>query len=163
MAIRAKAGTTHESHTLYQRALERIKRHRHRDALPLLAKALQIAPTDPFYLSYYGLCLAETREEFDDAIGLCERASRARPVDPIINVNLGKVYKMRGDYASAHKTFLKAWEDNKRHPAPATELFRLGIRRPLVIPFLPRSNWCNRYLGRLRARIERAILARRSF
>jgi Flp pilus assembly protein TadD len=162
MPIRAKTSTTLESHTLYRRALERIKRHRFRQAMPLLAKALRIAPTEPLYLSYYGLCLAEVKGEFEHAIGVCERASRARPIDPIINVNLGKVHKMRGDYASAHKTFLKAWAGNKRHPAPATELSRLGIRRPPVIRFLSRSNPCNKYLGRLRAKISRAVSSRRS-
>jgi hypothetical protein len=87
---------------------------------------------------------------------LCERAVRLAPDDAQVRVNLGKVHRLAGDMAAAHRTFVRAWSSDRRNSVAATELARMGVRRPPVLPFLPRSNWCNRELGRLRARLERA-------
>jgi hypothetical protein len=77
------------------------------------------------------------------------------PKDPIGRVNLGKVFRLQGDNASAYEEFLAAWQLDKLHPAPAAELTRMGIRRPPVFRFLPRSHWANIYLGRLRSYLLR--------
>ena len=78
----------------------------------------------------------------------------------MIRVNMGKVFRLAGDNHAAHRTFLRAWQVNRRHPAPAAELARMGIRRAPVLRFLPRSHWCNRHLGRLRYHLERAVAPR---
>ena len=98
-------------------------------------------------LSYYGLCLAQIGE-LGRGLGVCERAVRHQPSDVMIRVNMGKVFRLAGDNHAAHRTFLRAWQVNRRHPAPAAELARMGIRRAPVLRFLPRSHWCNRQLGR---------------
>jgi Flp pilus assembly protein TadD len=150
-------GTTSESRTLYNLALEKIKRNHFKEALIHLADALRIAPTNPYYRSYFGYCLAQVDGDFERAIQFCRQASDSRPLDPELHVNLGRVYRLKGDNASAHGSFLQAWHLCKGHPAAAAELTRMGIRRPSVIDFLPRSHWCNRILGRLRATLERKL------
>lgn len=155
MALKTKNGSTHESQALYNRAQEQISRNRFRDALHHLREALDISPYNPQYLSLYGYCLAKERKTYDTAIDLCKRALRLKPSDPDIIVNLGRVLRLSGDNSTAHSTFLKAWEKKKGHSGAATELSRMGIRRRPVIPFLPRSQWCNKYLGIMRAKIIR--------
>jgi hypothetical protein len=111
--------------------------------------------------SFFGFCLAQVEDDYDRAIRYCRSASEARPLDPVLHVNLGKVYKLSGNNSAAHKEFVKAWDVCRGHPAAAAELTRMGIRRPSVVAFLPRSHWINRYLGVARANLERRLLHRR--
>jgi Flp pilus assembly protein TadD len=147
---------THESNVLYSRAMEKLTRNNVSAALKHLEEALQISPNNAVYLSQYGLCVAIELGNFDAARRLCERAMRMEPEEVIHRVNLGKVFRLEGDMLSAHTMFLKAWQLDKSHPAPAGELSRMGIRRPPVVRFLGRSHWANVKLGRLRATLERS-------
>lgn len=153
--------STMESQSLYTHALEKIRRNRFRDALNDLIQALRIAPNNPNYLSYFGLCLAQTERDYDRAVRVCLQALEAQPKDPLLRVNLGKVYRLKGDKASAHTEFLRAWNVKNRHPGAAAELTRMGIRRPPFFPFLPRQNPANKYLGMLRAMLERKLVGHR--
>jgi tetratricopeptide (TPR) repeat protein len=153
-AVSAPEGT-HESNVLFNRALEMVNRNRASAARKELEMALQICPRHPGYLSLYGLCIAIESEDYESARKLCEKAIRINPRDPVSRVNLGKVFRMQGDTASAYGEFLTAYKIDRQHPAPAAELSRMGIRRPPVLPFLPRSHWANVGLGMLRARMHR--------
>jgi len=146
---------THESNVLFSRAMEKLTRNNVSAALEHLEEALQISPNNAVYLSHYGLCVAIEQGNFDAARRLCERSMRMEPDGVVHRVNLGKVYRLEGDMQSAHLMFLKAWQLDKSHPAPATELSRMGIRRPPVLSFLGRSHWVNVKLGMLRATLER--------
>jgi Flp pilus assembly protein TadD len=146
---------THESEVLYNQAMELLSRHHVLAAMKRFEEALQISPNNAIYLSHYGLCVAMERADFPSAIKLCERAVKMDPRNPVNRVNLGKVYRLKGDNARAYESFLGAWKTDKTHPSAAVELSRMGIRRPPVLTFLPRSHWLNVRLGRFRARIER--------
>jgi Flp pilus assembly protein TadD len=159
--IKKHESSTIESQALYNQAMEYMNRNRYKRAIELLKEALHIAPDNPYYLSYLGLCVGYVGDDFDTAVTLCKRALVLSPGDAAIHVNLGKVYKLKGDLTSAYSTFLSAWRRNKGHPAPAAELSRLGIRRPPVLSFLDRSHILNKYLGVMRSRLER-LLRRRS-
>jgi Tfp pilus assembly protein PilF len=145
-----------ESRAIVHVALEKMKQNQFAQARADLENALRVAPEEPLALSYYGLCLAQIGE-LGRGLGVCERAVRNHPSDVMIRVNMGKVFRLAGDNHAAHRTFLRAWQVNRRHPAPAAELARMGIRRAPVLRFLPRSHWCNRQLGRLRYHLERAV------
>jgi len=146
---------THESNAHFNRAMELVNRNRVGAARKELEAALQISPRHPGYLSLYGLCVAIEDEDFAAARRLCESAIRMRPGDPVPRVNLGRVLRLQGDNNAAYSEFLTAWKLDKKHPAPATELSRMGIRRPPVLPFLPRSHWANIALGKFRSRVTR--------
>lgn len=152
-------GTTIESQSLYNLAIEKIKRNQYREALVHLSEAIRIAPGNPYYRSYFGYCLAQSEGEFERALRFCRNACNSRPMDPELHINLGRIYKLVGDNASAYKAFVDAWKVCKGHPMAAAELTRMGVRRPPVLPFLSRSNWCNKYLGMVRATFERRISA----
>ena len=146
---------THESNVLFNRAIEMLNRNRAGAARKHLEMALQICPQHPGYLSVYGLCVAIDSEDYESARRICEKAVKIGPDDPISRVNLGKVFRLQGDNGSAYEEFLAAWQLDKLHPAPAAELTRMGIRRPPVLRFLPRSHWANVQLGRLRSQVLR--------
>jgi Flp pilus assembly protein TadD len=155
-----RAASTHESQALFNLAQEKMNRSRFRDAIRHLREALAIAPDNPTYLSTYGYCLARENEAFSTAVNLCRRAVKLKPGDPDLLVNLGRVLRLSGDKNNAHLAFLEAWERKKGHVGAATELRRMGVRRPPVLPFLSRSNPINKYLGMVRARLERLALGR---
>jgi Flp pilus assembly protein TadD len=152
---------THESKVLFNQALEKMSRNRVGEAMSKLEEALQISPNNALYLSHYGLCVAMEREDFISAVRLCEHAVKLNPRNPVCRVNLGKVHRLNGCNAEAYEEFIGAWKADQSHPAPAAELSRMGIRRPPVLRFLPRSHWLNVRLGLLRARVERALGAHR--
>ncbi|MFQ5512244.1 MAG: tetratricopeptide repeat protein [Candidatus Krumholzibacteriia bacterium] len=153
--------STLESQALYNLALERMARNNYRKALDFLVRSLQISPGNALYLSYFGFCLAQVNRDYDRAVRHCKQAVNAMPSNPIPYVNLGKVYRLRGDNGSAYEVLQRAWAINRKHPATASELTRMGIRRRPFIPFLPRANWCNKYLGKLRANLERRLVGQR--
>jgi Flp pilus assembly protein TadD len=161
MGLATDCDSTMESHSLYNIAIEKINRNKFREALGHLIEALRIAPSNPVYLSYFGLCLAHTEHDYDRALRMCKQALDVFSKDPLLRVNLGKVYKLKGDNASAHHEFLVAWGLNKGHPATASELIRMGVRRPPFVAFLPRRHWANKYLGMLRATLERKLVGHR--
>ena len=146
---------THESQVLFNRALELINLSSFDTAMTHLEEALQIAPNNATYLSHYGLCVATDSHDFEAARKLCQRAIKMSPADPVNRVNRGRVLRLEGDNRLAYEAFIKAWKQDKSHPAAASELSRMGIRRPPVLTFLARDHWLNIRLGRIRATVER--------
>ncbi len=156
MSTFASPCATHESSEMFARALEMLNRNNPSSAMKHLEKALQILPNNPGYLSHYGLCVALEHGRYSVARKLCRRAIRLEPRTIVHLVNLGRVYRLQGNMKAAHETFLGAWQLDTSHPAPAIELSRMGIRRPPLLPFLPRRHWLNVRLGRLRLGFARA-------
>jgi Flp pilus assembly protein TadD len=147
--------------TLCDRALEKMRLGRFAAAEHELQIALRVAPDEPVLLSHYGLCLA-LQERLERGLDLCRRAAQRAPSDTVVRVNLGRAYRLAGDKAAAHRAFVQAWHAAPGDVAAASELARMGIRRPPVLSFLPRSHWSNRVLGRLRTHLERGRAGPRS-
>ena len=142
---------------LHHLATEKMRRGLLNEALVDLEQAIHLTAGKPLYVSQYGLCLAQG-DQLDRGLDFCRRAAKASPRDPYVHINLGRVYRIVGDKAAAHRCFMDAWRVDRRNSAAAAELARMGVRRPPVLPFLPRSHWCNRKLGQLRFQIERALV-----
>lgn len=146
-----------QAKVLHHLATEKMRRGRLDEAVVDLEKAIHLTAGKPLYVSQYGLCLAQT-DQLDRGLDLCRRAAKASPRDPYVHINLGRVYRIAGDAAAAHRCFIEAWRADRRNSAAAAELARMGVRRPPVLAFLPRGHWCNRKLGRLRFHLERALV-----
>lgn len=146
---------THESNVLFNRALELVNRNRADQAKKHLEMALEICPRHSGYLSLYGLCVAIESEDYEAARKICETAVKMNPRDPLSRVNLGRVHRLEGNNAAAYVEFLSGWKLDRKHPAPAAELHRMGIRRPPVFSFLPRRHRINVLAGRIRATVLR--------
>jgi len=146
---------TVQANDLFTYAQELLKRNKVEAAIKKLEAALQISPNNADYLSHYGLCVAIDHYDYTAGRRLCERAIRLEPREVIHKVNLGRVLRLQGNTGDAYKAFIRAWKLDTSHPAAATELVRMGVRRPPVLSFLTRSHWLNVRLGRLRVGLQR--------
>ena len=145
------------THSFCEEAYARLHADREDEALALLRRALNIDPENPRALSLYGYALAKAHGDYREAIRLCRIALRLSPGDPELKTNLGRVHRLRGDNSAAHRSFLDAWQNDRRNAGAASELARMGIRRPPIVAFLPRDHWCNQLLGQLRHQAVRRI------
>ena len=156
-----RADANHVTNVLFILAIEKLRRNNVKGAQDHLVEALRMAPDNPTYLSYFGYCVAVCEKDYLRAIKLCRRAVRAGSKEAIHYVNLSRVYRLKGDRKSAFETLQFAFRVRKRHPAVATDLARLGIRRPPMFTFLRRTHPVNKCLGMLRAHLERKWVGHR--
>ena len=154
MSATAQLDVHHEVVRLHQEAQTRWRRHHTEDATALLKRALELDPTHAESLSLYGLCLANRGLEYQRALTSCRQAIRQDPHNVTFQLHMAKVFKQMGDQGSAYKVMLRTWRSHPKHATAAAELARMGVRQPPVLRFLPRSHFCNRYLGRLRSRLN---------
>jgi tetratricopeptide (TPR) repeat protein len=106
------------------------------------------------YLSYYGLSLAHAGLSHKVAIEACGSAVARQRKDPVLFLNLGRVYRLAGKRTLAMKAFESGLEINPDHPMLQRELGRLDRRSKPVIPFVDRSHPVNRWLGQLRSTVR---------
>jgi Flp pilus assembly protein TadD len=103
------------------------------------------------HLSYYGLSLARAGLSFNIALQACRTAVSRQQRDPVLFLNLARIYKLGGKRVAA----IKALEDGLRiepgHRYLRKELSLIDRRSAPVIGFLSRDNSLNRKLGRMRA------------
>ncbi|VXC94749.1 conserved hypothetical protein [Sphingomonas sp. AX6] len=79
-------------------------------ALPLLERAVELAPDQPHALNYLGYAQAERGENLAEAQGLLERASKLAPEDAAITDSLGWAYYMNGAFDRAVPLLQRAAE-----------------------------------------------------
>ena len=141
----------------YAKGLQALSRGRGKEAMALFEAAIRIAwrgrgtPPQPRYLSYYGLCLALVANENREGLRCCREAVTLESYNPDIRCNLGRVLLYAGRRAEAYRCFLRGLALGGDHPTIRSALRSMGIRRRPALPFLPRSNPLNTFLGRLRA------------
>ena len=99
------------------------------------------------------MCIAYERGKIKDAISLCERALQVESQNIENYLNLGKVYLRAGLKIKAIETFRKGLNIDSKNPDIIAELQLLGLRKKPVIPYLPRDNFLNKYLGIILNRI----------
>ncbi len=147
-----KENETFESRDLFIKARESIKRGNYRSGRSYLEKAVKIAPANPTYLSYLGLCLAMEGCPRKGRSS-CARAVKISSSEPVVYVNLGRVLLEEGRKREARDMFLRAYRMDQTDAAAALELSGMGIRRNPVLNALDRSHPINIYLGKIRHRI----------
>ena len=102
------------------------------------------------YLSYYGLCLASAGLSQSLALEACKKAVSSQQGDPILHLNLGRVYSMAGKPSLAMKAFETGLAETPDHRILAKELAAIDRRAKPPIAFLARSHPLNEFLGRRR-------------
>ncbi|MEE9614414.1 MAG: hypothetical protein V3W31_05595, partial [Thermodesulfobacteriota bacterium] len=104
---------------------------------------------DPLAMSYYGLCLATSEKDYEQALSLCVIAKNRDPSNPDIFLNLGKVFVLCGHKEAALKAMREGLKADKTHEGLLAELQKISPRRPPPIPFFSRDNPLNRYIGKV--------------
>ncbi len=82
------------------------------------------------------------------ALEACRKAVTQQADDPILYLNLGRVYMLLKRTTDARKTFEDGLRLAPKHQALRRELTPIDRRAKPVIPLLPRSNPLNHWLGR---------------
>jgi Flp pilus assembly protein TadD len=121
---------------------------RYGDALHHFREAVLLEPQSLGYLSYQGVALAHAERKFSDAEQLCRRAIESEYHRPEHYFNLGEVHLLAGRRAEAVKCFNQALSWNPAFEAAQDALRKLGIRKPPVLPILPRNHPVNVILGK---------------
>ena len=107
-------------------------------------------------LSYFGLSLAQAEGAGLEAIRACEAALKGDRTDPVLHLNLGRVYLLAGRTPKAILAFQAGLEQDPSRSDLQAALAAVERRSAPVLPMLGRSHPLNVYLGRMRARRKAA-------
>lgn len=150
-----------EAFRMFREGLARLRDGEPGQAVELLREAMDRDPENPYYVSYYGLSLAQSAGRWKRAERLCYSAVCRGRRQAQLYMNLAEVYLGSGRRQAASDTLALALHYTP-HDARLQEAFgRLAVRRPPVLSFLPRAHVLNRQLGLLRHRMLRRIPRRR--
>ena len=105
---------------------------------------------DMRYLSYYGLSLCKAGLSRKVAIEACGSAVARQRHDPVLFLNLGRVYRLAGKPVLAMRAFEGGLGVAPDHPVLKRELGLLDRRGTPVLGFMTRTHPVNRWLGQLR-------------
>lgn len=140
------------------------KKRDHPAALDAVTQALVLYPADPYFLSFCGLFTATAeRKRVKEGCSICEEAiralSRLPAADkeffyPLLHLNLGKAYLLGRKRKEALDAFREGLKYDPKHEELLSEITRLGVRQSPVLSFLDRGNALNKFLGRLRHKMQ---------
>jgi Flp pilus assembly protein TadD len=137
----------------FKAGLVLLKRGNDREAAKAFRRAHEMAPSEPRYLSYFGLCLARVERRTKEAVRLCEKAAREDFYRSDIFLNLGRVYLLAGNRKKAYGAFRQGHRVDRTDRELRAELEKMGMRRPPVLGFLRRENPVNRIAGKVRDKL----------
>ena len=149
--------TTLSAENVFKKGLGCLVDDRPKEASEFFRRALELerqrskTRCDMRYLYYYGLSLAKAGLSTQIALQACRSAASKQCADPVLLLNLGRVYSLTGRTVPALETFEKGLSINPEHKILRRELGRIDRRRPPVLRFLSRNHPVNIWLGRLRS------------
>jgi len=124
----------------------------------LLKKVAGRSDGDPRIASLYGLVLARSDVSFYGfyrGLKWCGEAVRKDPDDPILQVHLGLVHLFHGLRAKAVEYLDQAFTMAPDDPTVLEARGLMGFRQRPKIPFLPRKNPLNIFLGKIAVSVKR--------
>lgn len=154
------------SQNYFKKGLAALVDQNYEDASVFFRRALDLdrerdrTRPDMRYLSYYGLSLAKAGLSTSTALEACRRAASTQALDPVLFLNLGRVYLIAGKRALAAKAFESGLRLAPDSRVLRNELAAIDQRRRPVLPALSRDHLFNRWLGRARATLGTRAIAR---
>jgi Flp pilus assembly protein TadD len=121
-------------------------------ALPHMRRATDLDKNNPYYMSYLGVVLARSEQQWGEAERLCDAAVRMKRNQAQLYLNLAEVYTAAGRRDDAVEALEAGLKFARRDVRLAIAMNRLMRRRQPVISFLKRKHPVNRKLGVLRHR-----------
>ena len=143
----------------YKEGLIAFKARAYKQAAPLFRQALDLdrdrgrKRPEMRYLSYYGLCLARAGLSQKQAIEACRTAVRQQGNDPLLFLNLARVYALNCKMEAAMEMYERGLCLTPADPVLRRELRNIDRRSRAIVPFLSRSNPLNHCLGKWRSRM----------
>lgn len=141
------------------------RENRWRDGLDLLTRMAQEHEADGklpgIFYAYLGQAIARCEGRKREGLELCRHAAAKEPFRPENHLNLAEVLLMVGNRRAAIRALHEGLSLDPEHRGLCELRKRLGVRRRPPIPFLPRSNPLNVWLGKMRHEAEIAARERR--
>jgi tetratricopeptide (TPR) repeat protein len=141
----------------FRKGLGCLSENRPKEASEFFRTALELerqrskSRLDMRYLSYYGLSLARAGLSTQIALQACRSAASRQYQDPVLLLNLGRVYLLTGRVSPALEAFERGLAISPDHKILLRERAQIDRRQRPVVPFLGRNSTINRWLGRVRA------------
>lgn len=148
-----KLTSTDSGMSEFRECLTHLRDGHPEEAILHVRRALELAPTNPFYLSYAGLLAAAAEKRFADAETLCQEALGMRHNHAQLYLNLAEVYQMACRPRDAIQVLEKGWVSTGRDFRILRALKTIGTRRQPTLSFLQRTHPLNRMLGKWRHRL----------
>ena len=142
----------------FEHAKSLLKKNKGPEAIKVLQEGLEIYPSDPFLLSYYGCLLSITSKKHAEGVNKCKDAisklNQTIPIGreffyPTFYLNLGRAYLGGGKKRDAVKAFNLGLKADPDDAEILEEMKSIGSRRRPPISFLKRSSPINKYIGTL--------------
>ncbi len=105
------------------------------------------------FFAYLGHGLAKLQGEVDEGLRLCQRAVDLELYQPENYYYLAATHLLAGERRSAVDVVERGLQIDATHEGLRALKAEIGQRRSPVLRFLPRHNFVNRSLGRLRHRL----------
>lgn len=134
----------------FAQGVELLKNGYPQKALVCLRRAFECQKQNPYYLSFLGLSIARAERKWDQAVELCESALHLKRGEIQFHLNLADVYAAAGRRANALYTLDTALELLGEDKRLRSARIKIEKRHTPVFPFLPRENFLNHQLGKLR-------------
>ena len=119
-------------------------------ALTHIKKAADLEKNNPYYMSYLGVALARTHQQWGDAERLCDAAVRMKRNQAQLYLNLAEVYIAAGRKDDAREALISGMKYARRDIRLNIAMAKLTPRRAPVFSFLERRHPLNRHFGMLR-------------
>jgi len=132
------------------------------DAIEYFRHALDGAQSNPYYLSFLGVCISRAHRKWDEALELCQAALRMKRNEPQLYLNLAEVYASSGRRGEAIHILDGALTYCGHDGRIIRARNRFGMRGSAILPFLDRHHLLNRGLGRLRHGFSQWLLGQGS-
>lgn len=124
-------------------------------AIEPLEKILEDGERMPMCLSLLGLALVRSGGDKKRAFELCTEAVKIDKTEGQYYRNLAEVCQKAGSKARAIKAMQMGVAADKNNKALQDELKKFGERKSPPIPFLSRSNYFNKLIGRILSMLGR--------
>ena len=119
------------------------------------ARAHRMAQSDLRIMSWYGLTLVLVEKNSSLGVLYCDQAVRLGGAEPETSLNQARVHLGLGQRERAVKALARGLAAHPDDPGLRAAQEAMGWRRRPILPWLPRSNPLNRWLGKLRWRWSR--------
>lgn len=157
MALKVLTEKTEDSvpgHMLeFREGLELLKNEYPAKAVEKLRQAFENDRRNPYYISFLGLSIARAEQNWEHALELCETAVRLNRKEIKFHLNLVEVYSLAGWREKALQKLDSALQLFGNDSRLKRVRAKVVERRSPVLPFLERSHFLNRELGKLRHRM----------
>src|ERR1700726_3623507 len=105
-------------------------------ALPHMRKAVDLDRNNPYYMSYLGVVLARSEQQWGEAEKLCDAAVRMKRNQAQLYLNLAEVYATAGRRDDAVEALQAGLKFARRDVRLSIAMNRLMRRREPVFTFL---------------------------